>query len=310
MDLLKRGNNDHCTKATCSIDDSIYHYLPSLASNSAFIAIFAITAIVHLIQGIRYRTWTFCIAMVLGTVGEAVGEGGRIMLYFNPFSDPGFKLQIVLLTLSPAALAAGIYLTLKHIVITFGTSFSRIKPNWYTYIFIACDIFSILLQGGGGAVAATAHDGDKEMLDIGNNLMIAGLAFQVFTLLIFGILAGEYFWRVRGHKGTLNEATAKLRASRRFRCFLGAVAVAYVTIFIRCVYRVAEMSGGWGNPIMRNETAFTILDSLMCSLAAIALNVFHPGKCFQGAMTGRTKVDADSESATDLKGPAESVEMR
>jgi len=110
--------------------------------------------------------------------------------------------------------------------------------------------------------------------------MIAGLAFQVFTLCLFGALAAEYFIRAYKHKNELNPATFELRRSMRFRLFLGALVLAYAAILIRCVYRVAEMAGGWGNSIMQNEAMFTGLDSFMVALAMIALNLFHPGLCF------------------------------
>jgi hypothetical protein len=144
---------------------------------------------------------------------------------------------------------------------TFGEEISRIRPAWYTYIFIACDVFSIALQGTGGGLASAA-DGPGSLLDAGDNVMIAGLAFQVFTLAVFAVLSAEYFWRVSRHQGELNSATESLRASKKFKWFLYALVTAYVTIMARCIYRVAEMAGGWGNPIMRNETVFLVLDSL------------------------------------------------
>lgn len=79
---------------------------------------------------------------------------------------------------APAFLAAGIYLTLKHVVIQFGQEWSRLRPSWYTYIFIAADLLSLVLQSAGGALAATAEDGDA-ILDIGTNIMIAGIIWQV-----------------------------------------------------------------------------------------------------------------------------------
>lgn len=251
-----------CTQQTCPVSESIYHYAPGLAANVVPLAIFAVSAIVHAFQGWRYRTWSFFVAMTLGCVFEAVGYGGRIMLHNDPFSGPGFKLQIVLLTFAPAFLAAGIYFTLKHIVITFGEDISRLKPNWYTYIFISCDLLSIIMQGTGGGLASAASDGSDPLLKAGDNVMIAGLAFQVFTLLVFGALASEYAWRVRKYSDRLNPKTLELRASRKFRWFLIALGVSYFAILIRCIYRVAEMAGGWGNSIMANEPAFIALDSV------------------------------------------------
>jgi hypothetical protein len=184
------------------------------------------------------------------------------MMHNNPWNDSGFKLQIVLLTFAPAFLAAGVYLNLRHLVITFGASFSRIKPVSYTRIFISCDIFSIILQGAGGGIASAATNTQKGLLDAGNGLMIAGMVFQVATLLLFGLFAAEYGIRVWKHKNELNPATFTLRRSMMFKSFLGALTLAYVAILIRCVYRVAEMSGGWGNSIMKEEALFTALDSL------------------------------------------------
>jgi hypothetical protein len=281
IELFRRASNGgDCTKETCPVSDSIYGYAPSLAANAAFLAIFLISGVTHGIQGFRYKTWSFLTVMLIGNLCEAVGYGGRIMLHNDPFSDPGFKLQIVLLTFAPAFLAAGIYFTLKHIVLVFGAGISRLKPAWYTYIFITCDIFSIILQGAGGALASVATGPGDNLMDIGDNLMITGLAFQVFTLLVFGLLAGEYALRVHRNQNSLNPATYQLRRSRKFRAFLIALGVSYSVILIRCIYRVAEMAGGWGNAIMQNEPSFIVLDSLMCVVATLALNALHPGMCF------------------------------
>jgi hypothetical protein len=38
--------------------------------------------------------------------------------------------------------------------------------------------------------------------------------------------------------------------------------VAYVTVLIRCIYRLPEMAGGWGNALMRNEREFLLLDGM------------------------------------------------
>jgi hypothetical protein len=53
-----------------------------------------------------------------------------------------------------------------------------LKPNWYTYIFVTCDISSLAMQSAGGALAATADPGEK-IGDVGTNLMIGGIIWQV-----------------------------------------------------------------------------------------------------------------------------------
>jgi hypothetical protein len=94
--------------------------------------------------------------------------------------------------------------------------------------------------------------------------MIAGLSSQIITMFGFGVLSGEYAWRVYRNRrsGQLNADTVVLRASLRFRLFVGAAATAYFTVLIRCCYRLAEMAGGWRSPLMQSEIDFIILDSL------------------------------------------------
>jgi hypothetical protein len=64
----------------CTIEGTLYGYLPSLGANAFFTAFFALCFIVQLVQGIRYKTWTYMIALCLGCAGEAVGYGGRVMM--------------------------------------------------------------------------------------------------------------------------------------------------------------------------------------------------------------------------------------
>ena len=164
--------------AECPVAGTIYGYEPNLGANIFFAAFFGFALLVQLYLGIRYKTWTYMIAVAAGCAAECIGYIGRIMLHSNPYSGDGFDIQIVCLIFAPAFLAAGIYLTLKHIVIQFGEQWSRLRPAWYTYIFIACDITSLLMQSAGGAIAATADAGSSEG-QTGTNLMIAGIIWQV-----------------------------------------------------------------------------------------------------------------------------------
>ena len=91
------GHAENCTLATCNIETSIFTYRTSLAANSVFIALFGISFLIHLAQGIRWKTWFFTITMGMGCALEMVGYGGRIMMHANPFSFPGFMIQIGML---------------------------------------------------------------------------------------------------------------------------------------------------------------------------------------------------------------------
>jgi hypothetical protein len=92
--------------------------------------------------------------------------------------------------------------------------------------------------------------------------MMVGLVAQVVTLAIFGLMAIEVFFRIRKFRGEFNASTNTSRHSVRFKNFLIGSAIAYITSFIRCAYRVAEMSGGWRNPIMQDQVVFIVLDGV------------------------------------------------
>jgi hypothetical protein len=71
--LLRAGQYEHCTLATCPVSDSLYGYLPSKAINMIFVALFATSCLAHILQGVMNRSWTFVIAFGIGTVTEALG---------------------------------------------------------------------------------------------------------------------------------------------------------------------------------------------------------------------------------------------
>jgi hypothetical protein len=240
------------------------------------------------------------IALCFGCIGEAIGYGGRVMLHNNVFDEDAFTIQIVCLIISPAFVSAGIYLTLKHIVIGFGQGWSRLPPVWYTRIFIAGDILSLVLQGAGGGMASSADPGSS-LQDTGTNLMIAGVVIQVAILAFFGYFLAEYTLRTYRRRDQLSEEALSLYHKTSFRCFSVAILVAFGGIFIRCVYRIPELTGGWRSEIMRNEIEFIILEGVMIVISVAVLTVFHPGYCFPvlGNTLGKNKKVQREKSIED-----------
>ncbi|KAI4198287.1 MAG: hypothetical protein LQ350_005370 [Teloschistes chrysophthalmus] len=269
------GAYDDCTEVTdfCVVEATTYGYYPNLGANAFFLAIFALCGAIQFFQGVKWRSWSYMIAMTVGCLGEVLGYAGRVILHSNPWSSLGFQMQIACIIIAPvshcllpspfipntyksyqAFFSAAIYLTLKHLILTFGPEHSRLKANWYTWIFIACDLLSLILQGAGGGIAASAST--NSAADAGSHLMLAGIIWQVFTLAVFLVLAADFGFRAYGHRSTHSIAAVELRRTLKFKLFLAGLAIAFVSIFIRCIYRIAELAGGWGNSIMQNEGEF------------------------------------------------------
>ncbi|KAF4997873.1 hypothetical protein FDECE_11955 [Fusarium decemcellulare] len=266
----------------CPVEYTIYGYRPSLWVNSLLAALFGIAAIIHVVLGIRFRTRSYAIALTLGCLSQAIGYGGRIGLHFEPFDQNPFFAQICCLIIGPAFNSAAIYLMLKHLTALFGPEWSLLKPKQYTIVFISADVISLVLQAAGGGIAATAGPNNEDTLDMGNSIMMAGISFQVVTLSIFALLALLYLVRrLRAIQSTpLAGVALQTWQSARFRWFLFGLTTAFVGIYIRCVYRIAEMRGGWGNKLMREEISFIILEGIMILIATLAQTIFHPGYFF------------------------------
>ncbi|KAL4784865.1 RTA1 like protein-domain-containing protein [Aspergillus varians] len=276
-------NSELCTLDTCPLSLGMVQYLPLIWCQILFMAIFGGAIIPQLGFGIRYKTWTFMVAMILGLIGEVVGYGGRLMLHDNPFKLDGFLMYLVSLTIAPAFFTAAIYLTLSRIVVAYGEKISYFKPRTYTITFISFDLIALILQAAGGAMASTAEPGDKAATDLGVNVMIAGLACQVVSLGIFAALATYFYLRVRKAASTdFNPDFAVLRSTRYFKASLWGLGVATLVIFVRSVYRCAELREGFDGELANDEVTFMILEPTMIAIAVIALVVFHPGVVWKG----------------------------
>ncbi|KAL5382770.1 hypothetical protein DPSP01_006329 [Paraphaeosphaeria sporulosa] len=265
------------------LDKAIITYYPNFAGNTIYGVCFIILLFMQLFFGIHKKTWTYMSAVCLGIFGEIVGYGGRLMLNNNPFDMNNFLVYLVPLTVAPALLTGGIYLCLSRLIVAVGADYSRIKPKMYTYIFVGCDLLSLVLQSIGGAIASMARNTSSR--DLGVHIMIAGLISQIISMIIFFALWGDFAFRVRKAKSAGNltgqaPLYESLRADPSFRWFQWSLFVATLLIFIRSVYRVAELWGGFQSHLANDEVTFMIFEGPMIIVAVMMMTAFHPGRIF------------------------------
>ena len=281
-DLISYGPDANCVldKSSpyfCPASDSVYGYRPSLPANIIFLVIFFLTLLVQTYQLIKWRTYWFSIAMILGLACEILGYGGRLILYNNPFSFTGFMIQITTITFGPAFFSAAIYFTLARIVVYIGREYSRLSPKAYYWVFIPCDLISLSLQGAGGGLSSTSSGGSKVAVDVS----IAGLSFQVITICVFIGLAVDVALSFR--RGSRNSSTSTPALSKEFKIFILFLSAAVILILIRCGYRIAELKGGYtgpGSELIRDQGLFIALEGVIIILASFCLCIAHPGPVF------------------------------
>jgi len=156
-------------------------------------------------------------------------------------------------------------------------SIARFNPRLFYWAFLACDCIALTLQAIGGAMSSMSNGSSQ----VGVNIALAGLGFQVATLTCFCIVVADYAIRAR-------HIVAKHGLNRKFKVFAAFLSLAILTIFIRCCYRVFELSEGYSSSseALRDEPLFIGLESVMVIIAAYALIVAHPGPVFNRGDSG------------------------
>lgn len=111
---------------------------------------------------------------------------------------------------------------------------------------------SIIIQAVGGGVAASGSNGtdnNEKLLNAGNALLVAGVAFQVANMAACGVVLLIAILKYHKAKRSqhLQEGDASQsqyevdrhdqRQRRNLIIFTGALGVTYFTILTRCIYR-------------------------------------------------------------------------
>ncbi len=86
------------------------------------------------------------------------------------------------------------------------------------------------------------------------NISLAGLAFQVFSLVVFCGLFADYLT-------TAKSSPSWHRVTKRLTLFLVFLSLSILFILYRCVYRIVELHGGYFSDTFRDEPLFIANES-------------------------------------------------
>lgn len=290
-----------------NIERNMYNTELSRFGNIWYLTIFSIILAYLMLMVIKLRYWWFNITMICGYALEWMGFLGRVLSFRDTSKMDYYLLQYVSLTLAPAFIMAAIYFLFAQLVVIHGRLYSVLKPLWYLYFFVTCDVLSLLIQaGGGGAASAATNNGTDGTPGI--NTMIAGIAFQVFSMSVFFIFWFEFLHRLwfRHGKGPLAKRTpanilkflfntksvreyreqtlepyynprfASIRHRKIFDWLPLAITTAVLVVYIRSIYRVVELSQGFSGYLIVHEVFLFVLDAMMISICGLIFIPFHP----------------------------------
>lgn len=277
----------------------------NMGGNVFFTAIFGVLMLVHL--GLTYwsRYFYFGISAFLCCGLEFAGYLARCLAVHDTSNENYFLCQFICLTIAPVFILAGVYYYLAQILALHGNKYAMLKPLWFTYVFVCCDVASLVIQAIGGGMAGEALN-ELKSTEVGTHIMVAGIGFQVLSMLVFIFFLFDFIHRAFFHaspsvvysprtfvellfqtrrgdsmrKNTLDPYYNPRYADARRRPHFGlapfVILASVVFIYIRCIYRVVELSQGWTGFLITHEKFVMSLDAMMIFLACAWFVPFHP----------------------------------
>lgn len=289
---------------------NFYGYTPTESICIIFLVLFSASTLIQIVETIYFKTWFTFYTLVLSGIGEVVGWAGRLWSSSDPTLKNAYLMQTVSTGVAPTLMIAANFVIFGSIIRNLGPEYSRLPPRWYLIFFCTSDLVALSVQGSGGGIAGSATDIDRA--NFGANIMLGGIAFQMATMTVYAIFAAEFVYRYikrkpihartdrlmlqAGRSNTSDVVTIRSTAGaekpqahtrfedvdKRLKIMSGALIATTVLIYIRCIYRVIELTDGWNGPIITRELWFNVWDGAMIILAAYIFNMLHPGYLIYG----------------------------
>ncbi|OHF01791.1 RTA1 like protein [Colletotrichum orchidophilum] len=252
----------------------IYGYTPSFVLTVLADALFLLLLLVHTWQVIRYRSWYF-VTFPIGLLFEIVGYVARsLSAKANPYNLIYFILNYFFIVTAPVFLSAGIYTILSALIHRLGRQFSPLPPKVVLWFFITSDAIATITQISGAALIGVKQS-RREDPTTANNILLGGLAYQVFSIGCFVITTSIFLFR----------AKASIR-EHRHTTFVAVFSAATLLIYLRTCFRLAETAEGLGGYLYSNEVFFGVLEFAPVVLAVILLSIWHPGRYVAKKVSG------------------------
>lgn len=188
-------------------------------------------------------------------------------------------------------ISAAIYTLITVMINRLGRQYSPIPPKLILWLFITCDVVATIVQVAGAALVGTAYSNGKDPTTA-NHILLAGLAFQVFSFAMFILLLSLFVWRCR-----------KV-ASSKMKQFFVAVFVATLAVYLRTCFRLAETAEGLLEYLSTHEAFFGCLEFLPIVVAVYVFIYWHPGSWLGSrrsagkAISGTSEISQQPESVT------------
>ncbi|KAL8784574.1 MAG: hypothetical protein Q9195_008999 [Heterodermia aff. obscurata] len=249
----------------------IYGYTPHPALSALALTLYAVLLLLHTSRLYLHRLYPFSTLLLLTTICELVGYAFRLRSSPPPLGDPynvlNFVIQYFFIVVAPVFLSAAIYTTLTSLI-----AYTSLPPplnlsrKLILAVFIVADIIATVIQVAGAALIGSAES-DRRSPTTANNILLAGLSFQVFSFALFLLLLSIFIRNAR-----------KALEGRLLRRVVGAVVGSSALVYLRTCFRLAETAQGVGGYASAHEGFFGGLEFAPVVGAVAVLGWWHPGR--------------------------------
>ncbi|GBE84524.1 Sphingoid long-chain base transporter RSB1 [Sparassis crispa] len=272
-----------------------YGYVPTEWICIVFIALFAVSTFIHVLQALHYRLWWLFATPCLCGALEILGWVGRLWSSQDHLSLTPYIIQMSSTIIAPTPLIAANFVILGEIIRRLGSCYSRLSARWYSRVFVSCDVVALIAQAAGGATAAMAVEDNSNPAD-GGHVMLGGIVFQMAAITLYMILATEFILRFHYKKPLRKDDSAGEHSfDSKTKFMLLGLAITNVFIYIRSVYRTIELVDGWDGTIIQTQVYFNVFDAAMITVAMYVLNAMHPGRLLGPAETWKAAIAPTKE---------------
>ncbi|TIA19616.1 RTA1-domain-containing protein [Aureobasidium pullulans] len=206
-------------------------------------------------------------------MAEVLGWAARSWSNECPYNANAFLMQICTLIIAPTFFTAGIYVILGRMIAIAGPGVSPIGPTWYLWIFCTVDVISLVIQAVGGGSAAVAFNSTPPgNTKVGTNIMVAGIDFQLASVVIFSVLFFLFLYRA-----AVKLSLPPFKNDKDMKLLVLVTSFSILLIIMRSIYRTVELAGGWSGHVIETERYFLALDGAPMAALVIAFNILHPG---------------------------------
>lgn len=279
-------------------------YNPSKGAAIFFIIYFFIFSCLFLYRSIRYKHY-WLIWLVLMCLLETSGYICRIdlIVYTNYTAFVG---MLVIIILAPNLLAMSNYIAFGEKLMRLATIDNTtnniqkllVTKRWLLpIIFLITDIISIIIQGIGGSILATAaSNGNTIQFNKGRTVMLAGLAIQMCFVILFMTIV------LYAYKTMLNT----IEIHKKINLSLLIIVITMILLIGRNAYRLAEFQIGnfTSGYVNENEAWYYIFETTLMSIDVLLLAIYDltkliPAECFNNKSNIDSSIDNSSSSKID-----------